>query len=205
MRRALLSFFLGVALIAGCTGGVDTKTPPPGDDDTATTLTPTPTETVTATPTPTPAGLSGDPWTTTATPPSDSCAFGGLTLAWGNAGVATIGIAQTGTDVYFDLGLHSNPSQIAVADEPSGSVDGGGNFTQTYSYCVFNGNTYKLYATWTGTFAPDGLSFTDATLTQNVYFAGGNLLATCATAITTSSAPCSPGSPLSYSIDGVKQ
>ena len=204
MRRALLATFVLAAIAASCSGGVDTKAPPGDDDDAATTLTPTPTPTGTATGTPTPSGLAGDPWTTTATPATDSCNFGGLTLTWGAAGVATIGIATTGSDLYFDLGLNSNPTQIAVVDAPSGTVDGGGVFTQTYSYCVFNGNTYRLYATWTGTFAADGLSFTDATLSQAVYFAGGNVLATCETSITTASAGCS-GSPLVYVIDGVKQ
>lgn len=207
--RILLAVLALASGLASCTGGVDTNTPPPGDDDdAATTLTPTPTETATETPTtsPTPAGLSGDPWTTTATPASGVCSVV-QQIAYGSAGVATIGVATTGANLYFDIGMHLNPA-IGIGDEASGTVDGAGNFTQTFSYCTYDGaSTRKFVGSWTGVFAPDGLSFTDSTLVQKMYLrTGADYRTTCATNVTAANAfgSCST-SGVTFSIDGVKQ
>lgn len=205
----LLSCTAFAIFIASCTGGVDTSTPPPGDDDdVATTLTPTPTatESATASPSPTPAGLSGAPWTTTATPASGVCSVV-QQIAYGSAGVATIGVATTGANLYFDVGMHLNPA-IGIGDEASGTVDGAGNFTQTFSYCTYDGaSTRKFVGSWTGVFALDGLSFTDSTLVQKMYLrTGADYRATCATNVTSANAfgSCST-SGVTFSIDGVKQ
>jgi hypothetical protein len=209
MRRPLLLLFVGIALAAGsfsCSGGVDTKTPPPADDDDddddGTTATPTPTPGVTPTP---PAGLEGDPWTVTATPPEYSCSFGLQIVTFGSNGVAVIGIGQTSGALYFDIGLHLNPN-IGVGDEPSGTVDGNGDFTQSFSYCGFDGfgATTKYYGTWTGTFAPDGLSF-DSTLLEDLYVSTGDHRTTCATTMSTADAPFCANPGASFTVHGVKQ
>lgn len=207
MRRSLLLLFTGVALALGsfsCSGGVDTKPPPADDDDDddGTTATPTPTGTATATPTPA-GGLQGDPWTATATPPEYSCSFGTILVPFGNNGVAVIGVTATNGTLTFDIGLN-NPA-IGIGDAPSGTVDGNGDFTQSFSYCTYNGaSTTKYYGTWTGTFAPDGLSF-DSTLLEDLYVANGDHRPTCATTMSTSDAPfcASPGA--SFAVHGVKQ
>lgn len=209
MKRLGLLVLALVAVIAGCTGGVDTNPPPPGDDDddaATTPVTPTPTGTVTPSPTPVP-GLMGDPWTTTATPASDACALGTIEILYGNAGVATIGVATTGSDLYFDVGLHLNPA-IGVGTEPSGTVDAGtGAFTQSFSYCTYDGlTTRKIYATWTGTFNVGMTAFDNSTLVEKLYVKNGNFLATCTTGVTTADAfgDCSsPG--VTFTVDGVKQ
>lgn len=206
MRRALLATFVLAAIAASCSGGVDTKAPPGDDDDAATTLTPTPTGTATGTPTP--SGLAGAPWSTTATPALETCGVGTVQLPYGNAGAATIGVATTGGNLYFDVGLHLNPA-IAVGDEPSGTFVAGGAFTQTFSYCFLDAigaNTRKVYANWAGTFAADMLSFNDSNLAERMYSLSGNHLANCATAITTANTflDCS-SSDMTFVIDGVKQ
>lgn len=209
MRRAFLAGLLGLSFAAaapGCSGGVDTDVPANSPTPTPSgTATPTPSGTATATPTPTAPGLVGDPWTTTATPPEDSCGFGAITVAYGNAGVAVIGIATTGSNIHFDIGL--NNQAIGVGDAPSGTVDSAGNFTQTFSYCTFDGaSTYKYYGQWSGTFAADGLTF-ESTLAEQLYIrTGGDYRAMCATGVTTADAfgDCSsPG--FSFAVHGEKQ
>ena len=211
MKRALLALLAGCALAIGaasCGNGVDTDVPAPTPTPSGTetpTPTGTPTETPSPIPTPTPAGLNGDPWTTTATPATDTCAFV-LTVAYGNMGVATIGVATTGMDLYFDIGLGLDPN-VAVVEAPNGTVDAGGNFTQDFTYCTFNGaSTYKYVGTWTGTFAGDNLSF-DSTLTERLYIRNGDYRATCGADVTPANAAygdCS-SSGVSFAVHGDKQ
>ena len=181
--------FVGAALAFGsfsCSGGVDTKpAPADDDDDDGTTATPTPTG--------------------TATPAEYPCAFGALLVQFGTNGVAVIGVGNTAGTLTFDIGLSSNPA-IGIGEAPSGMVDGNGDFTQNFSYCTYDGaSTTKYYGTWTGTFAPDGLSF-DSTLVEALYVrTGGDYRATCAVDVTTSDAPfcASPGA--TFEVHAVKQ
>lgn len=210
MRREILTLALGIVLAGGafsCSGGVDTKPPPADDDDVAdddddgTTVTPTPSPTASTTPTP---GLSGDPWTTTANPVEDSCSFGVNIIPYGNAGAATIGITQTNGTVVFDVGMNLNPN-IGVGDQPSGTLSGQA-FTQTYSYCGYNGaTTYKYVWTWSGTFNATFDAFNDATVGVTFRVKNGDHRSTCAATVFDPFGDCSSPGTMQYSVDGVKQ
>lgn len=210
MRRQLLTLALGVVLAGGafsCSGGVDTKPPPADDDDDiadddddddgATTPSPSPS----TTPTP---GLTGDPWTTTATPIEESCGFGTSVLPYGNMGVATVGILLTNGTITFDVGMNLNPA-IGIGDQPSGTLTGQ-NFTQTYSYCGYNGaTTFKYVWTWSGTFNGTFDAFDDAQAGVTFRVKNGDHRSTCAATVFDAFGDCSSPGTMSFVIDGVKQ
>lgn len=209
MRRQLLTLALGAVLVGGafsCSGGVDTKTPPADDDDdggTTATPTPSPSATATASTTPTP-GLTGDPWTTTASPVEDSCGFGTSVIPYGTAGAATIGITQTNGTVVFDVGMNLNPN-IGIGDPPSGTLSGQA-FTQTYSYCGFNGaTTYKYVWNWSGTFNGTFDAFDDATVGVTFRVKNGDHRGTCAATVFDPFGDCSSPGTMQFTVDGVKQ
>ena len=210
-RRLLLVALLagaGLTLAGGGCDNVDTGDPAPADDDDddggtpSGTPTQTPTGSPTGTPTPSPS-LSGDPWTATADPAQDACALGTIQLQFGNAGTAVIGVATTGNDLYFDIGLGLDPT-LAVVQEPSGTIDASGNFTQTFVYCALVGaSTRKYVGTWTGTF-DSGMTSFDSTLTEQIYLENGDLRAMCASVDDAPFNDCvNPG--LTFSVTGVKQ
>ena len=206
MKRLLLFLALALAFggaAGGCNEGVDTTPPPADDDDDDDGAGDDDDDGGVQTPTPTPAptALEGDPWTTTATPPSAVCAFF-LEFPYGNAGTAPIGVTRSNGELTFDVGLHLDPN-IGIGEEPSGTVASDGAFTQTLSYCSYNGaSTMKYDQSWVGTFASDDLSF-DATMSLVVTVLNGDHRSVCATATFDPFGDCTdPG--MSYAIHGEK-
>ena len=175
MRRALsllVVLLVAVAAAPGCGNSVDAVDAP----------TPTPTATATPTPTGTPTGDLSGTYNVVATPQSQSCISGTLgpttpdvTLTFN---VPTVEITVSGGDFTPDWGFNVG-TNLSLPDPEHGSITGSA-FTAYYTYCDYNSLanlTTKHVTTWTGTFNQDG-SF-DSTLTQNLWNATNNQVATC--------------------------
>ena len=193
---------------ANCTGGVDTKSAAGDDDDDATGDDDDDGASPNPSPSPTNPGVTGDPWTTTATPIEQGCGLAPLFVHYGDAsGVAVIGVGTTGTILAFDIGLN-NPS-IGIGEAPNGTLQANGDFVQDFSYCLYNGlSTMKYYGNWTGTMTPDGVNptaFDNSSLLYYIDARNGDYRSQCATATFDPVVGSCSTSGVTFSIDGVKQ